>query len=285
MTNVSATLVGGMGNQMFVAAAAFALAQRLDTGVEFRTDSFRSDPNGRSFALGAFPNVLARSTLAPPRRQLPMALQRRLDAHDPRVFTERSAAFDPRFDGIASPVQLNGYFQSPRYFHDLPLPVDELFDVPGDNAVTSTIVSALGTDWFAMHVRRGDYMQSSTAAYHGLCSDEYFLHGLEALRRQSGRALPVALFTDSPEHISSRLRSVADLVVGPDPGRHESIDLVAMSHASGLVLSNSSYSWWAGYLRERPDRVVVAPRPWFRHNDSAASDLLLPHWLTLGAQA
>jgi hypothetical protein len=58
-------------------------------------------------------------------------------------------------------------------------------------------------------------------------------------------------------------------------------EMLLMSRAPALVTANSSFSWWAAWLGDRPGRPVVAPRPWFDDPSIDARDLLPPHWLTL----
>lgn len=281
MKAVRATLVGGLGNQMFIAAAAAELAQRLRVPLEFDHADFRTDPAGRRFALDMFPNLASRATGIETHRSLPAPLRRRLDRVRRDIFVEAGFPFDPRFQAIDRPVRLRGYFQAHRYFASLDAAA--LFALDGPNLRLAEIEATVGTRWFGLHVRRGDYLNPTTADYHGLCSDDYFSRGLSTIQRMHGEHLPVVLFTDQPHAVSHRVLALADFVLGPDINAHEAVDLWAMSHASGLVMSNSSFSWWAGFLGERQDRPVVAPRPWLRALDLAAGDLLLPHWITLGA--
>ena len=58
-----------------------------------------------------------------------------------------------------------------------------------------------------------------------------------------------------------------------------------MSLSQGLIMSNSSFSWWAGWLMRQRDQSarVIAPRPWFATGESAA-DLLYEDWITIGAR-
>ena len=208
-------------------------------------------------------------------------MRRRLDRLRQDVFAETSFDYDERFASIARPVRLRGYFQSYRYFTNVD--VRTLFALGEPNPRLAVIESAVGPQWIGLHVRRGDYLNPSTAAYHGVCSDEYFARGLELLQSQQAEQLPVVMFTDQPDAVSERVHALTEFVLGPDASTHESVDLWAMSHASGLVMSNSSFSWWAAFLGERADRAVVAPQPWFKALSTAANDLLLPHWRRLDA--
>ena len=156
-----------------------------------------------------------------------------------------------------------------------------MLDAPEAAALLSVIGQQVGSRWIAVHVRRGDYMQSAIAAYHGLLTPEYFIAGVTAVQSLLHQSLPNVIFTDDAAALPASLKAAADMVVASSSQRSAACDLVAMSHAAGIVTSNSSYSWWAAYLRDSSSRPVVCPRPWIAKGDIAGSDLLLPHWLTL----
>jgi hypothetical protein len=198
------------------------------------------------------------------------------------TFDESGFSYDPRFRDISEPVRLRGYFQSPRYFNVIKREVLTMFSLPEPNPVLEEIAANVGPDFFAIHVRRGDYLNPATQAFHGTFGAGYYLRAIELVARASPSRHPIVAFSDEPARIPAELRAVTDHVVSVDADRPPALDMLAMSRASGLVMSNSSFSWWAGFLADTPNRAVVAPRPWLRSGDAAASDLLLAHWMSLG---
>ena len=63
------------------------------------------------------------------------------------------------------------------------------------------------------------------------------------------------------------------------------VDLAKMAAHQRIIIANSSFSWWAAWMMaRRTGGYIIAPRPWFA-NDTAASDLLLPTWITLDARS
>lgn len=280
MAAVRAGLIGGLGNQMFIAAAAADLANRLGTPYTLFPISGSTHHHGRASALDLYP-ALADHVAVRRRRYLPLAVQRRADRCIPGVFRESGFFYDERYASIARPVRLSGYFQSPKYFSTID--AQHLFRIDAENPRLEQIRAEVGTKFRAVHIRLGDYANLNASGYHGVCSNRYFAQALQALG-ELGHDEPTVIFTNQPELVPDELRPNAQLILGPERGIHEALELDAMANASALVISNSSFSWWAAFLGEREGRPVIAPRPWLLRNDTAGSDLLLPSWLTIGAR-
>jgi hypothetical protein len=138
-----------------------------------------------------------------------------------------------------------------------------------------------GSGSIGLHVRRGDYLLPEQQKIQGLATRAYYERSLEYLRRL-GFDGPVYLATDSPESVHHEFAGMGEfLPIDPPPGAHPFEVVLLLSRVDGLVLANSSFSWWAGFVGERPGRVVIAPRPWFTQADTDTRDMLPPDWLTL----
>ena len=64
----------------------------------------------------------------------------------------------------------------------------------------------------------------------------------------------------------------------PD-GCNELEKLTYMSICKHFILSNSSFSWWAQYLSDYKDKIIIAPDKWFAVD--VPCNIYQPEWLLL----
>ena len=199
---------------------------------------------------------------------------------------ERSFGYDPRLHVVRPGTTILGFFQSWRYFDDCGAEIRyrmSRLTKPSDWYLEMCERIGPGTGAIGLHVRRGDYMGLEEQKIHGLAARAYYERALLYLR-QMGFCGPVYVSTDSRDIVSREFAGMGEFLwIDPPPGTSPYEVVLVLSRVDGLVIANSSFSWWAGYLGERPGRVVIAPRPWFTNIRTGMDtrDLLPPEWLTL----
>jgi hypothetical protein len=241
-------LVGGLGNQLFQYAFARWLEQRTGLPSQLDLSAYRTRPE--YYALGEMPfrplPVVRSVDLLPhPLGRLPrtaVSLRRLLG---PRAVVREGTEL-PTAQELARPAWFYGYWQHPELVHDV---LEELrAEVSADDAVED--VEPIG-----MHVRRGDM-----AGHVSFLDGAWFPRALGRLREANG--LPdrtqVAVYSDDPEWCRTELNTPGARYV--DPGA-AAADLLALSRHPYLVLSGSTFSWWAAQLRPRARHAVAAPDP------------------------
>ena len=72
-------------------------------------------------------------------------------------------------------------------------------------------------------------------------------------------------------------------VVAHNGPKQAAEDLRLMAACRHHILANSSFSWWGAWLNPSPDKIVVAPHPWFRDPAMDESTIVPERWLRLGA--
>jgi hypothetical protein len=210
-----------------------------------------------------------------------------VDGRRLHIFAEQGYDYDPQVELVTPGTTIAGYYQSPRYFERIAMPLYEWLTGAQLDAVEQGYVHQAGSDpRVGVHMRRGDYLSPEILPHLGLSEAGYFRRAV-ALYDRLHEGSQYLVYSDSPEMAQAELGTVAGLALAPDNSGLRSIAvLLAMATASGFIISNSTFGWWAAWLTHmsKPDVTVIAPRPWNRRGDSA-SDLLLPHWITLDGRS
>ena len=269
MPTVRVRIVGGLGNQMFAAAAGMALAKRLGAQLQFELYKFRaSSAQTLPYELAPF-NLPATLCDTTDWRFKPEAglyrWWKRLTAGsngEYRLWRQPGHHFDPEFERLSGNVYLKGYFQSWRYFDNIAAEVRRAFDlkpvISAAGRAHAAAAAAAGERSVAVHLRRGDYTQHTQRF--ALLQKDYYERALRLIGRAVGRpqyfvvsddlAAARALFSDRPDTTFASGGTVFD-----------DMHLIASCHHH--VIANSSFSWWGAFLSPWEDGLTVAPRTWF----------------------
>lgn len=132
-------------------------------------------------------------------------------------------------------------------------------------------------NFIALHVRRGDYINSKVSNFHGILNISYFSKAVNYLRNKFGD-MPVYLFSDDYFWVVSNLQeNIKNSDVISSMNSSAEADLFYMSKAKYFIISNSTFSWWAAYLSSEKDKFIVLPKFWFK-NFETNDDLIFKHW-------
>lgn len=139
-----------------------------------------------------------------------------------------------------------------------------------------------------INVRRGDYYSVDRhRAQYGFDIRSYVRAARDQLDYDPQRD-PVVFVSDDPQWCQENLADIfGDHPARLMPAPHNMFqDLAQLAFAKNLVLANSTFSYWGGYLASsrppamRPKRII-APLFFGRSYDYQESPLLLPEWLAL----
>ena len=87
------------------------------------------------------------------------------------------------------------------------------------------------------------------------------------------------IFSDDIEWVKKNMKfSCPATYVELDVPDYETLRLMYM--CKHFVMSNSSFSWWAQYLSENPEKIVIAPEYWLPENKENKS-MYLDNWIIL----
>jgi hypothetical protein len=179
-------------------------------------------------------------------------------------------SFDSRFLDSPADCVLFGYFQTPLYFESI---ADEFrSEINGMLEAALTLdrrlveeLAAPGS--VAVHVRRGDYLHLPVFQ---VCGTDYYREAMTQMRERLDRPR-FFVFSDDPGWCRGAFRADDETVIDSlADGDNPLLDLRLMSLASHHIICNSSYSWWAAWLGDKPGQRVIMPERWY------ASDIKAP---------
>ena len=283
---------GGLGNQLFQYAVGRRLAAVHQTELVLDTYWYAHTPPRdtlRTFELLHYPvqaRLVAGSEALWCRlhggriaRRLPF-LPRRW-----KHFSEKGFAFDAAVLRLPDEVYLDGYWQCYRYFEDLAgLIRAELSPIDLLGAQDKHIAQQMrATRSVSVHVRRGDYVSSPTAAQHGVCGLDYYSAAVDRVRSalRESPEMHFFVFSDDPSWARENLVLPGGTTFVTHNGTAKAFqDLRLMSLCKHHVVANSSFSWWGAWLNPDPGKLVICPRRWFA-DDRDTSSLAPSEWIRL----
>ena len=169
-----------------------------------------------------------------------------------------------------------GYFQSEKYFKHNREFILNIFNPSSE--INSKIIKyclylLAGRTTCSIHVRRGDYLNYKDV--HFVQSFDYFKRAAQFI----GNVDLYVIFSDDIEWCKK------NFLVDPFfknvmfiENEKDYIELFLMSKCTHHICSNSSFSWWGGWLGQNPDKIVIAPKKWWAGYDD---DIVPENWIKL----
>lgn len=295
----------GLGNQMFLYAAAKALALRHKTRL-LADMSYYSDESQRKLPAEAgrrfyeldrfnvtteelpgyegmiIRRVRSRRFLKKMHAIVPCLVCRALGSRRHFVhYCEKGPRFDKTVLRLPDNVILEGYFVSYKYFEDCGDVIrrDLAFRQPPDGANQNLLNEIAAVNAVSIHVRRGDYITNKVVTERfGLCSLDYYRRAVQHVA-QKVQAPVFYVFSDDPEWSQQHLKIDYPCVYVTHNTLEKGYeDIRLMTACKHNIIANSTFSWWGAWLNPNPDKAVVCPTPAFDQLDITDDDWYPPTW-------
>ena len=269
---VSVNIMGGLGNQMFQLASAYAYAKKY--GGSLKVEKNKRYNDGRplywdsilqhfnKFLVDRIPNNLIQ-------------------------WNEKEATLYTPIPSLSSPgIYLNGYFQSSKYFYDTETEneIKKLFE-PTDsmlNVINQKYEHLLSNKdrVIVVHARRTDYLRNQDIInFHGPLSIEYYKKAIKQVSDNIKNPI-FLLASDDPTFWNSVINECEELrnnnyILNDE---NEINTLVLLQQFKYFIIANSTFSWWCAWLSNNPE-LVIAPSKWFGPTGPQNyQDIYMPSW-------
>jgi hypothetical protein len=163
---------------------------------------------------------------------------------------------------------ISGLYQDHRYFDDIRDELLNKYFVPTDEILEKISKIEISPNSLGVSVRRGDYLMLQQN--HCVLSDKYYS---DAINNYFQDADQLFVFSDDFTWCKQTFGESA-IYVNDSVG----IQLFLMTKMKHLILSNSTFAWWGGYLNNNNGNIVM-PEPWYGPNyDDRGGGLIYPNW-------
>jgi hypothetical protein len=286
-------LIGGLGNQMFQYAAGRRLALKLGAELKLDISGFRQYKN-RQYELNIFnilENIASNEEIQSYKRKRLTILNKvgqkilgkafnRFQIH----YQEKNFHFDGAVLNLSHDTYLEGYWQSEKYFQDISQTIRKDFSLkyPPDYNNEKILKHIDSTNSVSLHIRRGDYEScSSTNKRHGTCEMDYYNRSAQEICALIQNP-HFFIFTDDPNWTRKNLTiSNPYSIVDQNYPNKNHEDMRLMSNCKHHIIANSTFSWWAAWLNNKPGKMVYAPISWFADAHINTRDLLPKDWIKI----
>lgn len=181
-------------------------------------------------------------------------------------------------------IRVSGCFQSEEYFNKYSDQIRQSFTITKklSNNALKYKKEILSKNSICMHIRRGDYLHYSfiyPSTFYILKPIYYKKASIYMLSRI--KKAHFFIFSDDipwcKNNINKLLPKTAKYTFVE--GNDVMDDLHLMTLCKHNIIANSTFSWWGAWLNNNKNKIVIAPKKWFRTKKINYSNVIPKSWI------
>lgn len=285
-------IIGGIGNQMFQYAFALSLKKHFpEEEILIDTSHFNGYGLHNGFEIdrvfGAELRVasgkeLRKVTYYTPNYKISRLLRKYLgykktEYKEPRLFTYWGDEIYLRLGD----TYFEGSWQNEKYFENCKDDIVRAFHFRGSISKRNQVIfnKLMSENSIGIHVRRGDYLQEDS--YKNICDLPYYQNAIAYIKDLFNDA-SFYIFSNDSKWCRENLLPLCGnaTVVDWNSGSDSWVDMMLLSNCKHNIIAHSSFSWWAAWLNQNHNKVVISPTGWF-NKEGITDSPQLPNWVKL----
>lgn len=277
-------LQGGLGNQMFQYAFAKSLSLRHNVDLFLDTSLLGNDSNDANIVLRHFDldifrikeqfaekslivkfNGTSKPSLV---QRIQFKVNRILDRY-PLIIQHHHDFDEAVITKIGADACIVGRWQSELYFLQHKATIKEIFNpsVLEPNKYTKSFLSNLQDKvTVGIQVRRGDYITHPIYSTQlGALNFEYYESAITLIKSKLPlQVLHFVVVSDDIEYCKEVFADVENIhFVEQEKSKSGFVsDFWLLSQCEHNIISNSTFAWWAAWIGENENSIVIAPKNW-----------------------
>lgn len=261
-TTFTSKLTGGVGNQMFQIALAYAMSQKYNSRLLFEKHQFDGCRQG-SHPSKYYTNLFEKIEFVDSLKPTVIVEEKQFTAYDlfPEINNYMKTLKENNFV-----ISFKGYWQSMTYFQEYREDIKNLF-TPNEGIIkfletNSDVFDRFpelknNNDYCFIGVRRGDYI--TYADVHNPCGFSYYSEAMQHLNKQR-----YYILSDDFEWCKKNFVGDQFYFLEVKDDLHQ---LLVSTLFKSYIISNSTFYWWGSFMSIYSDPFIIAPDKWLFGKD------------------
>lgn len=280
-------IIGGLGNQMFQYALLVGLKNSFKEDIYADLSGFKEYNLHNGLEIQSIFGIKLSVSNNCPFLARKLTLSRYVNKYLP--FLCRHYQFEyPDFRYIEDIYQNKekeyyaGYWHHHKYVEFFKDDLCRLYQFPPFEDRYNTMISEQmwKENSIGIHVRRGDYLNEKQ--YQGICTLDYYKKAIQIVLSKFDNVSFYVFSNDVDwcrNNLSEMFMNSKTIYVDWNKGKESYRDMQLMTFCRGLIVANSSFSWWGAFLNKKEDHLVIAPKRW--KNTDYNLEIQLPQWILI----
>jgi hypothetical protein len=270
---ITVILQGGLGNQMFQFAAAKALALKLKTNLILDLsflEQFRNKEWSRHYELDIFDHKAIVKNKTVNRFFIYIIPHLKKNLLGRKILSSLNYYFSndlTGFQSLGDNTTLFGYFTSEIYFMNYRQEIlaEFIFKNTLNEYCRQIEYDIKNSNSVSVHVRRGDYLNEKNTAIYFQYSLDWYLEAFQIIK-QKIKSPVFYFFSDDINWVKKNFSFLENAqFIDVNNGLDSYNDMRLMSMCKHNIIANSTFSWWGAWLNTNPQKIVIAPKKYYRN--------------------
>lgn len=292
----------GLGNQLFQYAYGFARASDIGTILKIDTSYYNNYAEvtqygytyKRDFGLNRFAITAPEATteeinniLYPTGDSLPKKLHNKyrqyVGGYNKKFSVkEPSYTFDDKLLHLCDNTYVEGYFTDERYFKKYRTQLLQQFKLTNHpNEKNAAILAQMQQeDSVCISIRRTNFLNNPLM---GVCGEDFYYNAMNEMAAKLKNPV-FYVFSDDNNWVNTYFKSPYKCI----PIQHNYPDFYEdfrlMQGCRNHITPNSTFPWWAAWLANNNDKIVIAPKYWLNSDTIDYSRFVPDSWIRLEHQ-
>ena len=291
---------GGLGNQLFQYAFGRAVAEKnnLELGLDISsyTNQDKTPVNDRRRYLLNMFNIKAHEVSKEEIKKSNSLFKKLIRKIKGFFVSEKIYLYNKRYLEIKDGSYIIGFRQSEKYFKAIEKKIkDELTpNIPFAKISLVEWKDRINSSRFpiSIHIRRGDYIKDKKFnTVYNTFDLNYYKESVDRIYKIlksnrpdiSKKDLDLFLFSDDIDWVKNNLyfEGITNISHVSSPHLEEYGEIMLMKECKYNIIANSTFSWWAAWLNNSPEKIVICPKKWLNIPDEEQKDIFPDGWIKI----